>query len=85
MGTKSLEHVNKSIISCCNMTDSGLILVIKTLSKYKRLSEWKTLEETFAEYKIRKQADICLGIAKYKERIQEYIYDAFLRVDVKPY
>ena len=49
------------------------------------LSEWDTPEEAFAEYKIMKQADILLVVAKYKESIPDYIYDRFLTVDVKPY
>ena len=51
----------------------------------RKLSEWDTPEEAFAEYKIMKQADICMVDAKYKGRIPDYIYDAFLKVDVKPY
>ena len=49
------------------------------------LSEWDTPEEAFAEYKIMKQADILLVVAKYKESIPDYIYDRFLTVEVKPY
>lgn len=50
-----------------------------------QLSLWDTWEEAFAEYKIMKQADILLVIAQYKESIPDYIYDAFLKVEVKPY
>ena len=49
------------------------------------LSEWDTPEEAFAEYKMMKQADILLVVAKYKESIPNYIYDRFLTVEVKPY
>ena len=49
------------------------------------LSEWDTPEEAFAEYKMMKQADILMVVTKYKENIPDYIYDRFLRVDVKPY
>lgn len=49
------------------------------------LSEWDTPEDAFAEYKIMKQADILLVVAKYKEYIPDYIYDRFLKVEVKPY
>lgn len=49
------------------------------------LSEWDTPEEAFAEYKIMKQADILMVVAKYKENIPDYIYDRFLKVEVKPY
>lgn len=49
------------------------------------LSEWDTPEEAFAEYKIMKQADILLVVARYKEHIPDYIYDRFLKVEVKPY
>ena len=50
-----------------------------------KLSEWKTPEEAFAEYKRFKQADIMLVAARYKEKIPDYIYDALLKVDVKSY
>ena len=49
------------------------------------LSEWDTAEEAFAEYKMMKQADLLLAVAKYKERIPDYIYKKFLTVEVKPY
>lgn len=49
------------------------------------LSEWNTPEEAFAEYKIMKQADICMMAAKYKESIPDCIYERLLKVDVKPY
>lgn len=49
------------------------------------LSEWDTPEEAFAEYKMMKQADILLVVAKYKESIPDYIYDRCLTVEVKPY
>lgn len=49
------------------------------------LSEWDTPEEAFAEYKMMKQADILMVVAKYKESIPDYIYDRFLEVEVKPY
>lgn len=49
------------------------------------LSEWNTPEEAFAEYKMMKQADILLVIAKYKDSIPDYIYDKFLQVEVELY
>ena len=49
------------------------------------LSEWDTPEEAFAEYKMMKQADILMVVAKYKESIPDYIYDRFLKLEVKPY
>lgn len=49
------------------------------------LSEWDTAEEAFAEYKMMKQADILMVVAKYKKDIPDYIYDKFLTVEVKPY
>lgn len=49
------------------------------------LSEWDTAEEAFAEYKIMKQADILRVVAEYKESIPDYIYNRFLKVEVKPY
>lgn len=50
-----------------------------------QLSEWDTAEEAFAEYKMMKQADILIVVAKYKESIPDYIYEKFLKVEVKPY
>lgn len=50
-----------------------------------KLSEWDTVEEAFAEYKLMKQADILMVAAKYKESIPDYIYDKLLTVEVKPY
>ena len=49
------------------------------------LFEWDTAEEAFAEYKIMKQADICMVSARYKENILDYIYDRLLKVEVKMY
>ena len=49
------------------------------------LSEWDTAEEAFEEYKIMKKADILMVAAKYKESVPDYIYDALIKVEVKPY
>lgn len=49
------------------------------------LSEWDTAEEAFAEYKMMKQADILMVVARYKKDIPDYIYNKFLTVEVKPY
>ena len=49
------------------------------------LSEWDTAEEAFAEYKMMKQADICMVSARYKESIPDYIYDRLLKVEVRMY
>jgi hypothetical protein len=50
-----------------------------------RLSYWNTPEEAFAEYKMIKQADILVMAAKYKNKVPKHIYEALLKVDVKPY
>ncbi len=50
-----------------------------------QLSEWDTAEEAFEEYKRMKQADILIVAAKYKEHIPDYIYEALLKVEVRPY
>lgn len=50
-----------------------------------RLRDWNTPEEAFAEYKKHKQADILIMADKYKNYIPKKIYDALLKVDVKPY
>ena len=50
-----------------------------------RLSCWSTPEEAFAEYKRHKQADILIMADKYKNKVPKKVYDALLRVDVKPY
>lgn len=49
------------------------------------LSGWDTPEESFAEYKMMKKADILMMAAKYKEQIPDYIYDKLLKVEVQPY
>ena len=50
-----------------------------------RLSYWDTPEEAFAEYKRHKQADILIMADKYKNKIPKKVYDALLKVEVKPY
>lgn len=50
-----------------------------------RLSYWDTPEEAFAEYKMIKQADILIMAAKYKSKVPKHIYEALLKVEVKPY
>lgn len=50
-----------------------------------KLSEWNTAKEAFEEYKIMKRADILITAAKYKEKIPHYIYNALLKVEIKPY
>lgn len=50
-----------------------------------KLSYWDTPEEAFAEYKKIKQADVLLMAAKYKNKVPKHIYDALLKVEVKPY
>lgn len=49
------------------------------------LSEWNMAEEAFEEYKVMKKADILIVAAKYRGRIPDYIYEALLKVEVKPY
>ena len=49
------------------------------------LSGWDTPEESFAEYKMMKKADILMMAAKYKEQIPDCIYDKLLKVEVQPY
>lgn len=51
----------------------------------KKLSYWKTPIEAFTEYKRFKQADILMMALKYKNKIPEHIFEALLKVDVKPY
>jgi len=50
-----------------------------------RLSYWYTPEDAFEEYKKIKQADILVMAAKYKNKVPKHIYDALLKVEVKPY
>ncbi|MDR1772409.1 MAG: hypothetical protein LBS02_17515 [Hungatella sp.] len=50
-----------------------------------RLSYWDTPDEAFEEYKKMKQADILIMAAKYKNKVPKHIYDALLKVEVKPY
>lgn len=49
------------------------------------LSYWDTPEEAFKEYKRHKQADILIMADRYKSKIPRKIYDALLRVEVKPF
>lgn len=50
-----------------------------------KLSCFSTPEEAFRDYKRFKQADILLMAVKYKNKIPKHIYEALLKVDVKPY
>ena len=50
-----------------------------------RLSYWNTPEEAFEEYKRHKQADILIMADKYKNKVPKKVYDALLKVEVKPY
>ena len=50
-----------------------------------RLSYWDTPEEAFEEYKRHKQADILIMADKYKNKVPKKVYDALLRVEVRPY
>ena len=50
-----------------------------------KLSYKDTPEEAFEEYKKFKQADLLIMAAKYKSRIPKNVYEAMLKVDVKPY
>lgn len=49
------------------------------------LGYWDTPEEAFAEYKRHKQADIIIMADRYKNKIPKHVYDALLKVDVKPF
>lgn len=44
-----------------------------------------TPEESFKEYKMIKEADILNMATKYKNKVPRHIYDALLKVEVKPY
>ena len=50
-----------------------------------RLSYWDTPEQAFEEYKRHKQADILIMADKYKNKVPKRVYEALLRVEVKPY
>ena len=50
-----------------------------------RLGYWNTPEQAFEEYKRFKQADILMMAARYKSSIPKHVYEALLRVEVKPY
>lgn len=60
-------------------------IIFTGTEKLRRLSDWNTPEEAFAEYKLMKQADILRVAAEYREKVPEYIYKALLKVEVKPY
>lgn len=50
-----------------------------------KLSYKDTPEEAFEEYKKFKQADLLILAVKYKSKIPKNVYEAMLKVDVKPY
>lgn len=50
-----------------------------------RLGYWNTPEQPFEEYKRFKQADILMMAAKYKNSVPKHVYEALLKVEVKPY
>ena len=50
-----------------------------------KLSYWETPEQAFEEYKIHKQADILIMADKYKNKVPRKVYEALLKVEVKPY
>ncbi len=50
-----------------------------------RLYEWDTKKEIFAEYKMLNQADILTIASQYKNKVLQHIYEALLKVEVKPY
>ena len=50
-----------------------------------RLSYWETPEEAFEEYKRHKQADILIMADKYKNKVPKKVYEALLKMEVKPY
>lgn len=53
--------------------------------KPKKLSYHDTIEEAFEEYRTHKKNDIKRMADTYKEQIPDYIYEALLRVEIKPY
>ena len=53
--------------------------------KHIRLSDWDNKDDAFAEYKVMKQADIKLVLARYINKIPRYIYEKFLEVEIQPY
>lgn len=50
-----------------------------------KLSYWGTPEAAFEEYKRHKQADILIMADKYKNKVPKKVYDALLKIEVKPY
>lgn len=50
-----------------------------------KLSEWDSIEEAFAEYKVVKKADVIVTVTKYKDVIPEYIYKKFFDIEINPY
>lgn len=60
-------------------------IMLSGTDKTIRLSDHDTPEEAFKEYKIMKEADMRLVLARYKEHIPDYIYKKFMTVEVKPY
>lgn len=50
-----------------------------------KLTEWDSLEDAFAEYKVVKKADVIVAVTRYKEVIPEYIYKKFFDIEINPY
>lgn len=53
--------------------------------KRMKLSEWSTPEEAFAEYKVMKEADFRMVVAKYIDKIPRYIYEKLINLEIEPY
>ena len=53
--------------------------------KEMKLSEWDTVEEAFAEYKVVKKADVIVTVTKHRDKIPEYIYKKFFDIEINPY
>ncbi len=50
-----------------------------------KLHYWDTEEEAFQEYKLFKESDIRILALKYKDKIPDYIFDALIKYEVRPY
>ena len=70
---------------CSSMTELMMSKAIGCKEGDIMFSSNDTPEEEFKEYKIMKEADMRLVLARYKEHIPDYIYKKFMTVEVKPY
>ena len=64
---------------------SDITYASKENGERRRLSNWDTPEEAFAEYMRMKEADLRFMLDFYIDKIPEHIYKKLLTIEIKPY